>query len=228
MIHDTSKAEVPPYHERPSHSPIGLSQTSSYVNNDREVTLKFEDRLRTKPYSSGIGDYSIKDTDDRDVFRCKQSTMSLRGRKELCDVNGNSLFRIKRKLVSMHHTFEVYTSDEKTLLFTVKASFSSVEAKMTTTVRNLDGQEVELALRGDFFGRTAWITLGTPEGPKLGTISRNFFNGQDTLCDMKTYYLTVAPGVDAALMTAIIVCLDLKENEPRTGAAAAPVFVYTG
>ncbi|EEB94352.1 hypothetical protein MPER_06846, partial [Moniliophthora perniciosa FA553] len=35
------------------------------------------------------------------------------------------------------------------------------------------------------------------------------------LFDQQTYYLIVAPGVDAALLAAICVCLDEKENENK-------------
>jgi len=63
------------------------------------------------------------------------------------------LFIVKKKILSIHTTFEGYTPDEKTLLFTVKSSFSIGAAKLTTTFKNVDGQEVQLALRGDFFDR---------------------------------------------------------------------------
>lgn len=42
-----------------------------------------------------------------------------------------------------------------------------------------------------------------------------FFNASRFSFDKQTYYLTVAPGVDAAMMAAICVCLDEKENESK-------------
>lgn len=160
-------------------------------------------------------DFHILDASGRDFLICKAKVFSLHGRKEFLDPNGRPLFIIKKKILSIHTTFEGYAPDEETLLFTVKSSFSIGSAKLNTTFTNLDGQETVLALRGDFFDRQASINLGTPEGPPVGYISRSFLNGRELLFDQQTYYLTVAPGVDAALLAAICVCLDEKENENK-------------
>ncbi|KAK1231995.1 hypothetical protein PQX77_004876 [Marasmius sp. AFHP31] len=209
-LFDSSKDRPPPPPlQRPSQSLIGISQ--AYANHDHEVVLKLQERR----LSFTGDDFHIKDASGRDFLICKAKVFSLHGRKEFADPNGNPLFVVKKKIFSIHTTFEGYTPDEQTLLFTVKSSFSIGSAKLNTTFKNVDGQEVELALRGDFFDRKASINLGTPEGPPVGRIDRSFLNGRELLFDQQTYYLYVAPGVDAALMAAICVCLDEKENENK-------------
>jgi uncharacterized protein YxjI len=47
----------------------------------------------------------------------------------------------------------------------------------------------------------------------VATISRNFLNAGQIFGDQQTYFVTVAPGVDYALIAAFCVCLDEKENE---------------
>ncbi|THU94513.1 hypothetical protein K435DRAFT_756557 [Dendrothele bispora CBS 962.96] len=203
----SSNQEPPPPLQRPSQSLIGINQ--GYANHDHQVVLK----LQEKRLSFTGDDFHILDVAGNPFLHCKAKVLSLHGRKEFSDPQGNVLFIIKKKLLSIHTTFEAYTPDESTLLFTVKSSFSIGSAKLNTTFTNIDGQETILALRGDFFDRKASINLGGPEGPPVGHISRSFLNGREIIFDQQTYFLTVAPGVDAALLAAICVCLDEKENE---------------
>lgn len=82
---------------------------------------------------------------------------------------------------------------------------------MIATFQNQStGQPIELVVKGDWFDRSAVITLGNMT---VATISRNFMNAGQLLGGQQTYFLTVAPGVDYCLMAAICVCLDEKENE---------------
>ncbi|KAL0574508.1 hypothetical protein V5O48_007441 [Marasmius crinis-equi] len=208
-LFDSSRDEPPPPLQRPSQSLIGVSQ--AYANHDHQVVLKLQERR----LSFTGDDFHIKDADGRDFLICKAKVLSMHGRKEFYDPNGNMMFIVKKKLFSIHTTFEGYAPDEQTLLFTIKSSFSIGKAKLTTTFKNVDGQDVELALRGDFFDRKATISLGTPEGPPVGHIARSFLNGREILFDQQTYFLTVAPGVDAALLAVLCVCLDEKENENK-------------
>ncbi|KEP45199.1 tubby C 2 protein, partial [Rhizoctonia solani 123E] len=73
-----------------------------------------------------------------------------------------------------------------------------------------DGREVVFDLRGSFFDRSAEITCN---GQPIARISREFMNAGELLFDQQTYYLTVAPGVDVAMMVALCVCMDEKQNE---------------
>lgn len=73
-----------------------------------------------------------------------------------------------------------------------------------------DGQEAELEVKGDWFDRSADITFG---GRPVAHISRSFFNVRQIFGEKQTYFVTVAPGVDLALIAAVCICLDEKENE---------------
>lgn len=82
--------------------------------------------------------------------------------------------------------------------------------------------------RSDFFDRKAEITW---HGVPVARISRQFFNARELIWDKQvrqrslppaspaltarrrqTYFLTVAPGVDAAMLVALCICLDEKEK----------------
>ncbi|KAI3614884.1 duf567 domain protein [Moniliophthora roreri] len=188
---------------------IGLS--SQYANHHYPVILQLKETV-----TAVNGDMAVIDiSTGYPLVRCRGKIVSARGRKEFCDPYGNPLFIVKRKIkVSANTTYEGYTPDERLLLFTVKTTFSLPgAAKMTATFRNIDGQEVVLALNGSFLERNASINFGSSEGPPVAHITRNYKTGMELIFGGQTYYLAVEPGVDAPLMAAICLCLDEKQTE---------------
>ncbi|RSH83779.1 hypothetical protein EHS25_005394 [Saitozyma podzolica] len=88
---------------------------------------------------------------------------------------------------------------------------SPVGTKMQATFRNHStGQEVTLELRGDMWGGSADISMG---GMPVAQITRQLFNMREVFADKQTYFVTVAPGVDLALIAAICICFDEAKNE---------------
>jgi uncharacterized protein YxjI len=84
-------------------------------------------------------------------------------------------------------------------------------AKLVATFNNAsNGQAVELLVKGSFFDRNATITL---DGQPVAQIGRNFFNAREIFGGQQSYQVSVAPGVDLALLAAICICLDEKANE---------------
>lgn len=85
---------------------------------------------------------------------------------------------------------------------------------MVVTFQNLasNNAPIELMIRGDWLDRSAVITIGDG-GAAVAQISRKLFNARELLGGQQTYYCTVAPGVDLAMIAALCVCLDEKENE---------------
>lgn len=73
-------------------------------------------------------------------------------------------------------------------------------------------QNVELLIKGDWFDRSASITMGSIV---VAQISRSYFNMREIFGGQQTYYVTVAAGVDLAMLAAICVCLDERENEKK-------------
>ena len=50
-------------------------------------------------------------------------------------------------------------------------------------------------------------------GTVVARIDRKVLSGRDLLFGQQTYALTVAPNVDMALMAAMCICMDEKNNE---------------
>ncbi|TFK96288.1 tubby C-terminal-like domain-containing protein [Pterulicium gracile] len=214
--------QPPPPLQRVSQAPIGVNQAFSVHN--QPVTLKLQEKQRSLTGDS----FYIKDAaSDQPVLECKAKSFSLHARKEFVDLQGRTLFHLKKKILALHATFEGVSPDDETVLFTVKKSFSFGKVKLNATFRNAaDGQEISLALRGDFFDRAVRIS---PEGPVVGRISRDFFNAREIFSrGAQTYFLTIAPGVDVAMLAAICVILDqiYQENSvhgQNQGARSSPL-----
>jgi len=120
------------------------------------------------------------------------------------------LFSLRTKHFSLHKSFYAEDAQEK-VLFEVKRKFSIGSSKMIATFTNTSNKApIELVVKGDWFDRSAKITMGDVV---VATIGRSFFNMREIFGDQQTYYVTVAPNVDLAMMAAICVCLDERENE---------------
>lgn len=88
------------------------------------------------------------------------------------------------------------------------------KAKMVVNFQNIasNNAPIELMIRGDWLDRSATITMGEIV---VAQISRKLFNARELIGGQQTYYCTVAPGVDLAMIAALCVCLDEKENEKK-------------
>lgn len=66
-------------------------------------------------------------------------------------------------------------------------------------------------MRGQFFDRSADIT--DEQGRVIAKIRREFVNMREVFAGNQTYGVEVAPGVDLALIAAIVVAVDEQRNE---------------
>lgn len=67
-------------------------------------------------------------------------------------------------------------------------------------------------MKGNWFDTAADITDETT-GHVVGRIDRKLLSGRDVFFGQQTYAVEVAPGVDMALMAAMCICMDEKNNE---------------
>ncbi|KAH7337025.1 tubby C-terminal-like domain-containing protein [Rhizoctonia solani] len=187
--------------------PLGVMP--AYAQN-YELTLK----LREKRMSLSGDSFEITDPQGRPYFKMEGSALSFREKKTLKQADGRPIFNIQNKLLTIHRRYLVYNANESTEsepLFTIKSHFALTGAKIDVEFTNaVDGRQVMFDLRGSFFDRSAEVTAN---GQPVARISRQFLNSGELLFDQQTYYLTVAPGVDAAMMVALCVCMDEARNE---------------
>ncbi|CCO30763.1 hypothetical protein BN14_04793 [Rhizoctonia solani AG-1 IB] len=143
-------------------------------------------KLREKRMSLSGDSFEITDPQGRPYFQIEGSALSFREKKTLKQADGRPILNIQNKLLTIHR--------------------QDVQFKNAA-----DGRQVQFDLRGSFFDRNAEVTV---DGQPVARISRQFMNSGQLLFDQQTYYLTVAPGVDAAMMVALCVCMDEKSDQP--------------
>lgn len=72
-------------------------------------------------------------------------------------------------------------------------------------------------MTGNWLDTTADI-VDAASGAVAARIDRKLFNARELLLGHQTYHVTIAPGVDVALIIAMCVCLDATQNEQNGGA----------
>jgi uncharacterized protein YxjI len=76
-------------------------------------------------------------------------------------------------------------------------------------------QPESLKMKGNWLDYAADI-VDERTGAVVGRINRKL-SGRDLLFGQQTYHLVVAPNVDLALMAAMCICMDEKNNEGKGG-----------
>lgn len=71
-------------------------------------------------------------------------------------------------------------------------------------------------MKGNWLDMAANI-VDEETGAVVACIDRKLLSGSDILFGQQTYAVVVAPGVDMALMAALCICLDEKNNEGKGG-----------
>lgn len=148
-------------------------------------------------------------------LKCEGKVATIHARKIITDAStGQELFHIKQVLLRLLKSWDIVKPGSDEPIAHVKSHFTVFSgAKMTISFKNLadgSGNDVEIALEGSFWDRNAKMTCN---GQPVASIDRKFLNARQLVFDQQTYFLTVAPGVDAALMAAICICLDEKAAE---------------
>ncbi|MBO0775006.1 MAG: LURP-one-related family protein [Actinobacteria bacterium] len=161
--------------------------------------------VRQKMFAIG-DDFWVTDEEGNQVFLVDGKAMRLRETLELKDASGAVVATVRKKLLAMRDTMEI-ERDGAVLATVRKAVFSPLRHR--STIDLADGGQLEAV--GNIFDLEFEIRAG---GRVLAQVSRAWFRFRDT------YGVDVAPGVDAALMIAIAVCLDRihrDEQQERRG-----------
>ncbi|KAI9635387.1 tubby C-terminal-like domain-containing protein [Dioszegia hungarica] len=167
--------------------------------------------LKEKAFTFSGDDFQVKDQNGIPVVVCSGKAFSFRDRKVITDVQGRELCHLRSRMMSLRKTFVAEDPQGKELLVvTKKLSFGTkMEAQFTNVIT---GQPITIAMRGDFWGGSCDITLGEG-GPTIAQITRQLGNMREIFTNNQTYAVTVAPGVDLALISALCICLDEAKNE---------------
>ncbi|CAO2653318.1 Nn.00g027290.m01.CDS01 [Neocucurbitaria sp. VM-36] len=170
--------------------------------------------LKEKVLSLTGDSFSIKLANGTPILQVEGKVLSISGRKKVSDMQGNHLFSIVKEHFHIHATFAVESASGEKVL-EVKSSFKLMGSKATGTFTSQNGKQEVLTMHGNFFDTTADITDETQGGLVVARIDRKILSGKDIFFGQQTYGVQVAPGVDLALIAAMCICLDEKNNEGK-------------
>ena len=183
---------------------------ADFTRHNTPITL----RVRELKSSFSGDDFAVKDAITRKpVFDVRAKAFSISQRKTLHDHTGRPLFEFCRDGISFMQSYIGYQcGNQRQRLFHVE-KIGMFNAKLQITFSNLvaNGQQEKWVLRGQWLSGSSQIT--TEAGVVVASIERDYANAGQLLFRKQTYEVTIAPGVDAALITAICVCLDEAYNE---------------
>ncbi|KAF3928026.1 hypothetical protein AA313_de0201246 [Arthrobotrys entomopaga] len=178
------------------------------------IAQKTESLVLVEKVFSWTGDsFDITTVEKVPVFKVQGKKLSLSGRKVFSDQQGNELFHLRKKHIAIHSTYYGEDAAEK-VLFEVKSKFSIGTSKAYVNFTDITGKEHSLLMKGNFFDTKSNIVDET-SGAVVATINRKLLNFGEIFAGQQTYVLSVAPGVDMALMAAACICFDEKNNEGK-------------
>ncbi|KAF4340873.1 LURP-one-related 10 [Fusarium beomiforme] len=178
----------------------------NFIANQSETLV-----LKEKVMSLTGDSFDIKLANGQPILKVEGKVMSISGRKKVFDMNGNHLFSIVKEHLHIHTTFAV-EDPQGVKLMEVKSSFKLLGSKATATFNSIGGTAEILEMKGSWFDYAADI-FDKSTNTVVARIDRKLLSGRDMLFGQQTYALIVAPGVDMALMAALCICMDEKNNE---------------
>ncbi|KAH6959036.1 hypothetical protein FAVG1_03278 [Fusarium avenaceum] len=187
-------------------APHQVGVFKSFIANQTETLV-----LKEKVMSLTGDSFDIKLANGQPILKVEGKVMSISGRKKVFDMNGNHLFSIAKEHLHIHTTYAVEDPNGVKIM-EVKNSFKLIGSKATATFTSSNGTAEVLEMKGSWFDFAADI-FDKSTNTVVARIDRKLLSGRDVLFGQQTYALVVAPGVDMALMAALCICMDEKNNE---------------
>ncbi|ORX83125.1 hypothetical protein BCR32DRAFT_326509 [Anaeromyces robustus] len=158
-------------------------------------------------------DFTIKDLNGVEYFKCLGKTFSIKDKKVIYDLYDQPILNIRQNLLSSKDEINIYkdkTETEALLNVKPQSNFFKQILKQKYIVNfhnKATGKDEFLEIRGDFYGYKFKVYYGKKKegAPLICNISLK--PDTDIVIDsIDSYYVFVAAGVDAAAMIALAIC----------------------
>ncbi|KGO78278.1 hypothetical protein PITC_058810 [Penicillium italicum] len=179
-----------------------------FVSNEPQTIV-----LKEKVLSVSGDSFDIKLANGEPILKVHGAWVSISGRKKVEDVHGRHLFDIVKELLHIHATYAIEDPHGEKIC-EVRNNIRLFGSKATASFNDRNGKPVTLVMKGSWLDYTADI-VDHENGRTVARIDRKLLSGRDLAFGQQTYAVVVAPGVDAALIAALCICFDEKNNERR-------------
>jgi uncharacterized protein YxjI len=147
-------------------------------------------------------DFWIENESGQRVFRVDGKVLRISKTYVFLDMAGNTLCRIKERLLTIKDTMEIEDAEGKEMAVVRKALISPLRDRWNVKVRN----GPDLDVQGNILDHEYAIRQG---GQKIAEVSKKWFRLTDT------YGVEIADGQNDILMLAIAVAMDSMTHERR-------------
>jgi uncharacterized protein YxjI len=160
-----------------------------------------------KKMSVSKGDWTITDQVGHNHYKVDGRVASMKDKRFLRDASGNKILTMKKKLITMHDTWEILAGDGNHVLATAKKSSlvqfkTAMDVMLTSSTTGKHNPDYQV--KGDFFDRNITVFRGA-EQAALVTRQITFTTA---ILDKDTFGVTIFPGVDEAIVFALIIIMD--------------------
>ncbi|OTA99429.1 hypothetical protein M426DRAFT_325139 [Hypoxylon sp. CI-4A] len=170
--------------------------------------------LKEKVLSLSGNSFDISLANGQPLFKVKGETWTLSQRINIMDTSDQLLFCVRKKHLSLHTTYYAENPNGEEI-FEVQSKFKLIGSKFIGTFTSASGQQEELSMKGNWLDTTAEITDEATEQP-VAAIHRERLNARELVGGQQTYTVNIAPNVDMAIIAAMCICMDMK-NEQASG-----------
>ena len=152
------------------------------------------------------------------LLQVEGAAFSMSGRKSVTDTAGQPLFAIRKQSFSIPASY--FAEDPVgNRFFEVQGQWSFGQSKAVGVFSYKDEKsgalkEGRLAMKGEYFGRRAEI-VDESTGQVVALVNREFFSAMDVIGGQHTFVVTVAAGMDMALICAMCICMDARRTQAQ-------------
>ncbi|KAL6534487.1 hypothetical protein OROHE_013412 [Orobanche hederae] len=163
------------------------------------------------------GNFGVTDVNGNIMFKVKGKLLSLHDRRVLLDAAGNPIITFQQKLLSAHRRWQVYrgeSTNAKDLLFSVKkSSLIQLKTKLDVFLASNTREDVcDFRIEGSWFERSC-VIYATGNSNIIAQMHR-IHSAKCILLGKDSFGVTVYPNVDYAFIVALVVILE-EINEDR-------------
>ncbi|KAL3460005.1 tubby C-terminal-like domain-containing protein [Aspergillus heterothallicus] len=191
---------------RPVSQPVALFQ--QFIAREPQTII-----LKEKILSLTGDSFDIKRDDGQPLLKVNGAFFSISGRKRVEDMNGNHLCDVRKEHLHLLHPTYVLEDPSGNKICEVRSRLKIIGSKaIATYIDPPTGKTVTLVMDGNWLDHIAKI-VNEETGEPVASISRKRFNARNLVFEQDTYHVTIAPGVDMALIAGLCICFDEKNHD---------------
>lgn len=157
------------------------------------------------------GNFGVTDLNGNLMFKIKGKFLSIHDRRVLLDAAGNPICTLRPKIMTVHDRWQVFkgeSSEEKDLMFTVKrSSMIQLKTKLDVFLANNPKEDVcDFRVEGSWLERSCVVYSG--QSNTILAQMHKKHSVESVLLGKTKFMVTVYPNVDYAFIVALIAILD--------------------